>query len=377
MKTTRTQIAFSILLLFVIVGMVDIQDPKGKKVYLNHPGLTKGETGVYYLNTSKSTNNELYYIDVQSVLCAEKVCKVVPVRVVWNKFGEYQEFKMINGATLEKLEKNKVVPFSESDYKLLHNILSDKKSPFKNLTYGEITKTYAHGEGEELDGRSGATAIMLEEGESIVGATWTCYTLWHWVYGDAVGEIRAFSAENSSTKKLLTILKSKRREQQNYTINAIVNQGLYNIAFWEELTASIEMYSDDQVRLLVKYLEKANQTDFYKYYAVWFHGITPQKRIHFLRNLFNSAQNISPKFVTDLYRNLPLISDYAEFDAFIHVLDKRQLESAEINVYVIKYLSNNTIFSRRAYWYLQDKNLTKEQLKAMKKYKRVNKKVLQ
>ncbi|MBB6461708.1 hypothetical protein [Flammeovirga kamogawensis] len=374
MKTRPSQIALIIALLFVIVGMGDIQELKGKKVYLKHPGLTKGETGAYYLNSS---NNELYYIDVKSVLCAEKVCKVVPVRVVWNKFGEYQEFKMINGATLEKLENGKVVPFNTSDYKLLHEILSDKKSPFKNLTYAEITKTYAHGEGDELDGRSGATAIMLEEGESIIGATWTCYTLWHWVHGDAVEEIRNYSAENLSDDRLLEALKSRRRNQQNYAINAIINQELYSSALWRELTTSIALYTDDQIRLLVNYLEKAKPSDFDIYCTEWFHEITPEKHIHFLRNLFNSTHNISSKFVADLYINLPLITDYAEFDAFIHLLDKRQLESEEINAYVGRYLSNNTIFSRRAYWYLQDKNLTKEQIKSMKKYKRINKKVLQ
>jgi len=78
-----------------------------------------------------------FYMDVESVYCDENVCKVVPVRITWNEIGQYIKYELDSGIQLEKAEG---IPFTEDDYRQLHDILLDKRSIFNIVSIEDIVK---------------------------------------------------------------------------------------------------------------------------------------------------------------------------------------------------------------------------------------------
>ena len=117
--------------LFLIFNSVDNQkqfefNEIKHSISIKHPG-EEGTVEVVLIEVQNKNGLPVeYYMDVESVICLEEVCKVIPVTVFWNNIGEYKKYKLEEGATLEKYEANL---FEPNDYKKIHTILQNKNSP--------------------------------------------------------------------------------------------------------------------------------------------------------------------------------------------------------------------------------------------------------
>ena len=73
-----------------------------------------------------SENNPIEYsLWVNSVICQDKTCDVVLVKLNWDAFGRYLFYEVKKGFKLTKLDH---VPFTQEDHKKLQKILLNKKS---------------------------------------------------------------------------------------------------------------------------------------------------------------------------------------------------------------------------------------------------------
>jgi len=108
-------------------------------IAVHHPG--KGRDNIEHVELVEIQNKKglsvEFYMDVESVICLEEVCKIVPVRIYWNNIGEYIKYELEDGVTLEKYEADF---FEKEDYSKLQSILSNFNSPFKNVRVDEILK---------------------------------------------------------------------------------------------------------------------------------------------------------------------------------------------------------------------------------------------
>jgi hypothetical protein len=163
------------------------------KIQVIHPGKHMDQPIESILVEKLKKNGETleFLINVESVICTNNTCKIVPVNIYWDKFGAYNRIELEKGDYLEKLDGEE---FSKREYRKLDKILKNKKSVLANYNIDEILVADKATESEEklknIDAVSGATILSIPDMETIKGATLTCYTLWHWVNGDVSKRIK-------------------------------------------------------------------------------------------------------------------------------------------------------------------------------------------
>lgn len=134
----------------------------------------------------------LYYSDILTPVCIDGLCKPVYVELYWDLLGQYVGYGDYPDKVLTKYDHEY---FEEQDYLKLHQLLLDKTSVIGRRRLQQLydqntvrTDTITF-KGVEVDGISGATRKEIKE--SIVeGGLYSCYTLWHLVYGPAVELMR-------------------------------------------------------------------------------------------------------------------------------------------------------------------------------------------
>lgn len=125
-------------------------------------------------------------------ICTTGVCKMVTLWIFWDAVGNYLGVQMDEN---EPLTKSDHTPFEMEDYERLDLILGDTLSIFKELVYEDLIvedenqpKEDASTENSlfsfrKVDAVSSATSPALKD-HVIENAVFTCYTLWHTVYGE-------------------------------------------------------------------------------------------------------------------------------------------------------------------------------------------------
>lgn len=122
-------------------------------------------------------------------ICITGICRMVSLWIFWDGAGNYLGIQLDEKISLTKSDHT---PFESQDYFRLDEILSDTVSILKELQYEDlvIEDTLQLSVDDkskiklfELDGYSSATLPSLKE-YVIKDAVFTCYTLWHTVYGE-------------------------------------------------------------------------------------------------------------------------------------------------------------------------------------------------
>lgn len=344
----------------------DIQDAKEVlQLTLSHPGLSKGEADTYSLMENGEGLVKEYSIDVKSVLCADKICKVVPVRMVWNSFGEYLRYELEDGVALEKAEG---AFFTTEEYNKLHKILLDKASPFKDLTYYELTKvTHGNEDQEEVDGWSGATAVYLEDDASILGASWTCFTLWHWANGDATQKIRIYAASQLTLQEMVNHLLSKENKGQKFVLEELNKRQVYNQPLLDTLTQCAKDFNNELTRLALDYIEKASKEVYTKNIHKWYATVSAKQRVLILNSIIKF-----PKQTATFYNSLQAdLTTYPEVDLFFTLMEEKNENAEQFTAYALQQLLHqNILISRRAYWFLNSLSLNDEAKAKVQQFKR-------
>jgi hypothetical protein len=345
-----------ILPLFFINGSevsIDSNKTIQHKIVVHHPGEKVAVTVILNQNIDENGLPIAYYMDVESVICLEQVCKVIPVRVFWNNIGEYQKYTLEDGATLEKYEDDF---FEIQDYSKLQSILSNKNSPFKDVYLDEIL-TVPHVNETNADAVSGATALELDEKDTVPGAALTCYTLWHWANGEIVQIIKEITGKSVSNQQLQGFLVDKnqtyyyialkdleRRESYTKTVvNIIINRVLKD-EFLLKSTFNYLKNSPSEIYFL------ASKEVFMK-------GETAQK-LAVIKSLQSIHFQISKTYLDTLSNEVSKLNSYQEVSFFLDLIDAKNSNSKEVIENVFQLLKSDFIVARRAYWFLKKENLT-------------------
>jgi hypothetical protein len=295
-----------------------------------------------------------YYLDVSSVYCLENVCKVVPVRMFWDIFGNYQKFHI---KSQYKLEKNKGIPFSQNDYQKLHEILLDENSQFRLISINEIVKPNSK---DEVDAVSGATAIELSEKTTIKGATLTSYTLWHWAHGElgdiirnisgdnlAIPDLRNFLYEDDSKKEYAIEQITRRRIYDQETIDNILNQSTYDNRSWSKLQLA--------------YFEQANDSIYFSSMLKLFQTCDHDKNLASLNSLIQTSRVAPVNYFDKLCTHPPEMNFYQLVDLFFSLLETKNNGSIVIIEFAFEFLEKDIFIARRAFRFLKTQDLTKKQ----------------
>lgn len=339
------------------------------EVIINHPG--EKEPVKTILNEIQNEDGLpiKYTMDVYSVICLEEVCKVIPVKLYWNNIGVYQKYELAKGATLEKYEADL---FEPKDYIKLQSILSNNKSPFKEVYLDEIlTVPDEHGD-EDLDAVSGATALELDEKDTVPGAALTCYTLWHWANGDVVSKIKEQTGKSASIEQLHDFILDDNNMYFNLAINELKNRNLYSKSI---IDAVIKKTLKEQsvLRTAFNFLELTTpELYFYATAYILNNGESTQK-VAAIQSLISTNHDISLEFLNKNSKILSVLNSYQEVALFLGLMEDKNPKSKVVIENTLPLLQHDFLIARRAYWFLKNQILNDAQTKQLLSFYEKNK----
>ncbi|MHB8900404.1 MAG: hypothetical protein ACYC6Y_16760 [Thermoguttaceae bacterium] len=166
-----------------------------------------------------------YFMDVDLVIGAGTKRGSVRVRIHFDPLGNYRRYELPSGGNLTK-EGNR--PFSPADHENLHRILSDPYSQLKSIGWDQVAIPKGTAEtGEEVDAISQPT-VLSKGNIVVVGAAYTCCTLWHWSHGEVVGVIRAMTIDASDRQDWIRYARSDNDLYAAFALEQLRLQGIFD-----------------------------------------------------------------------------------------------------------------------------------------------------
>ncbi|NIJ44830.1 hypothetical protein FHR24_001269 [Wenyingzhuangia heitensis] len=296
-----------------------------------------------------------FYVDVNSVNCGENICEVIVVRVFFDELGRYQRIDLEPG---DELEKAKGKPFTKEDYSKLEEILNNKNSELKVVFKEDlVTSDVVERGNSDIDGISGATS-SISPSETVEGAVWTCYTLWHWANGDVVKNIRKIRAHQLKNTDLVTdFLQRTDFGYQQFAIDYLTERKVY-----DSVTVSAVKQEGIQgdyplFKEVLSYVEQSPDTTYYKVIKDLFEKGNYKKRVACLNSVSFLQKQQNASFFDELSTQINTFS-YQEVEMFLTILQLNSYKSTVLKTELIKLLNNsNFLIARRAYWFIGNNHL--------------------
>ena len=325
------------------------------EISIVHPG-DPSEEGIS-LNLVQSLDLESnplgYSLWVNSVICRDKTCDVVLVKLIWDAFGRYQCYEVKKGFELTKLDH---VPFSPEDHEKLQKILLNKKSALSEVTKEGLVGPKAKG----VDGVAGATVLTL--GENVVlGAGYTCYDLWHWANGEVCQLIQEKTCEQTSLKRLRKYLTSKNDAAIQVALKALIKREIYSEKVVDETIKALRTTQKDLLPLALRYLKAASKVEPYNdSFKKLLEQSSSEKVLLLVESLYENESS-SYKQVLAVSRHLNEFKNYQEVHRFLTYVELQNMSKLELLDNISKLMDHpKFFFSRRAYFFLKEYKLSKK-----------------
>jgi hypothetical protein len=332
-------------------------------VLVNHRG--EGEPVVTTLTEVQDSQGlpVEYYMNVESVICLEQVCKVIPVRLHWNNIGVYQKYELQANATLEKYKDDFFVP---EDYKKLNTILANTESPFKEV-YLEDILTVPDELNEDVDAVSGATALELDEKDTVPGAALTCFTLWHWANGDIISVIKNQTGASASIPQLQDYILAEDANYFHIALDELKKRKLHSKSIVKIIIKKI-LQDDTLLRVAFSYF-KNTSSDLYLYATerLLFEGGKEQK-LAAMQSL-RETSFVAPKSYLDNFSSeMTKMNSFQEISILLGLMESKNPNSKLVIDNAFQLLDSDFLIARRAYWFLSNQQLDAEQKQLVEEF---------
>ena len=334
------------------------------QVKLIHPGVSLSDSMERTLVQIKRDQGQadLFYMNVETVVCGDAQCRIDTVRLFWNELGLYHNLKIPEGVALEKAEGK---TFTKEDYEKLDHILADKNCSLRDVYKEEIVGREST---EGVDAITGAT-IVLHTKDYVKGAVWTCYTLWHWVNSDVQKIIRSIHGDELSAEQFSGYLKNENIAFKIFALEQMIRRKIYSEVL-NELVLEQAPFDDHQLhKLIIKFVESLPNQIYYSDLQALIKCENHKLRLLCLNTLRDSPKEIPEDFFSQLSAQVFSWNSYQEIDLILNLASGKSLSSPAFVQQVIALLDNkNFLIARRAYWYLQGEPLSKEQESKLKTF---------
>jgi hypothetical protein len=309
-------------------------------------------------------------MDVDSVVCADASCEIVTVRIHFDRLGDYERYELPAGGNLTKWGHQ---PFSAADHKKLHQILSDPYSQLKSVGWDQITAPNGSvADSKGVDGISGAT-VLSKRDLVVVGAAYTCCTLWHWSHGEVVELIREMTIRASDKQDLLRYLTSGNDKYVIFAADQLRMQGVFDT---EAITGVLqvmrhgdEKLADPMLRYLAEASRKTGTDCFFRCCEDECLMAKSGKRIQFLEALREATQALPSGYLERLSGWLARADSYYEVHLLLTLLEQGNSPSEEwVNGAMLQLESDNSLVVRRSYRYLKAQDLNASQQRRLEAF---------
>jgi hypothetical protein len=315
-----------------------------------------------------------YFMDVDSVVCEEGKCEIVTVRLHFDPLGNYERYELPSGGNLTKWGHK---PFSQGDHEKLHSILSDPYSPLKDVAWDQITMPKSAGDsGKNADGNSGAT-VLSKRNHVVVGAAYTCCTLWHWSHGETATAVRDMTIEASDRQDLIAYLQSEEDEFAEFALDQMLTQELFDV---ETATAVVQIMRHGREKLAdpaFRYLEKASSETgsdwIFRCREDEYLVEDSSKRVQFLEALRDTDQEFPPGYLDRFGGWLTRADTYYEVHLLLTLMEREGVSSDEtVNETMALLESDDSLVVRRSYKHLKGRKLKPSQLQRLEAFEGKN-----
>jgi len=327
-----------------------------------HPSFPTGSQQKEELLVYVDKNNNVisYEMEVESVVCLDTKCEIIPVRLRWDPIGGYESFEIPGKG--QQLTKTGHEHFTAEDYKKLHTILGDQRSFLKDLKSEQIVDPEKAQ--RTVDGVSAPTPLSLQSAV-VPGAAYTCYTLWHWINGQVPSLIRGFTEQHSDVNHFVAFFKTGKKEFVEFSIAQLIKRD----AFGEEIQEAIRQdipHNESVVKPALNYFtiasQKTNSSVFYDTIEKVFLKSDKSVRIKILEILMTSELEPSIGFYNRICKFLPDLNSYYEVHLLLHLQKTKNASSEVVTREVIPLLGHeNFLIARRAFWFLDEQQLDADQ----------------
>jgi hypothetical protein len=234
--------------------------------------------------------------DFRKVVCLTGQCRIVHLWIFWDGTGNYLGIQEHPG---EPLTKTDHTFFTAADYQKLQGILADSVSVLKHLKQEElIVKTEKHK--GKVDAVSSATQPSLKE-YLVRNAAYTCYTLWHTVYGSTRNEIVRLLEERADDNYLKLIFEKNDPAYLRWAIDFIGRTPEYYSIFYRQLIGLIKSKDEILSQRVLNYFSKDRLSDtaIQKELILSFEDFGYQRKFELLWK-FSEVQYIDNKVILHL-----------------------------------------------------------------------------
>jgi hypothetical protein len=339
------------------------------------PGAPETANEIFILSQhlDEKKQPDSYSMWVDSVVCREKHCDVVKVRIHWDALGRYQRYEVAQGSILTKFDHK---PFTRRDLEKLHTILLNKKSPLGEVEKEAMTgKEQKKSESSALDGVSGATILALKN-DVILGAGYTCYDLWHIANGAVVDHIQERTGKDSSVEVLKNYLNSENLLENKFAIESLQKRNIGNASTFKAVM--VRALHGDKALVLpaMAYFKETSPSKvvYRKSLLEFFKKASSRQRVLFLENLLSEPPAAVPEFYETLSEDLANLKTFYETQLFFSLCEKQKISPQVVTPHALKLLSHKNFFvQRRAFEYLDSKPCSPEAKAVLDDYYKKNK----
>lgn len=367
-------IHLSLVVLFGVLSVAAAPTPiapKGisRRVNLEGPRNTGAISG-NVVQVFDANGDPRYFMDVASVAAADTKFKIVTVRLHFDPLGNYVRYELPSG---DRLTKRGHQPFSPDDHKKLHDLLSDPHSQLKTIKWDQITMPKSSpAPGEKVDGITGAT-VLTRQGVIVVGAAYTCYTLWHWSHGEVVSVIREMTSSASDQQDLIRYLRSGQYPYVAFAADQLQTRKLFDTATMDAVVHLMRHGSAKLLGPVLSYLAKAGRetgTDCFLRCRDDANLVADSdKRVQFLEALRDSTRELPSGYLDRFSGWLARADSYYEVHLLLSLLEREKVSSAEAASEAMSLLeSKDPLIVRRSYRYLKAQKLSQSQQQKLEKF---------
>ena len=196
--------------------------------------------------------------DFQKIVCLTGLCRKVHLWLFWDGCGNYLGFQEYPEDPLTKTDH---AVFMLEDYLKLHQILCDSVSVLKDLKQEDLTvSTEKVDKNPNIDAVTGATQASLQE-YLVRNAAYTCYTLWHTVYGNTRTEILDILDQRVDYSYLQLLFNEDNPEYLIWAIIFIKKHPKYHTGFNPQIIRLIKSNNENLSRQALNYFTQQQLCD--------------------------------------------------------------------------------------------------------------------
>lgn len=224
--------------------------------------------------------------EIQKVVCLTGVCRMIHLWLFWDCAGNYLGIQLLEKEPLTKTDHNE---FRIEDYKKLDMILSDSTSVLKKLKQEELIILPVKKPGL-IDASSGATQPFLQD-YLVKNAAFTCYCLWHTIYGNTLTEIHQI-IEQRVDEAYLKLLFDQTDTRYNIQAIGIIRKHPEYSQFYNRVIDKIKSKDENLSWRALSFFDKnrIGSEKIQKELVLIFDEMSPQRQSEFIWKLSEVAK---------------------------------------------------------------------------------------